>query len=606
MAVKQRIERGANQALFSFLPGQMVEYPNANAVVLVKKWGSRPSDVASKKRILEKVYKTAIGKAIRYGLADRGYPREPNENLFYFGEPKHIFCELFPLVFTDNNNITYIFREVSHLNLFLKNWNGGKLMQRDLVFISENGEGEMSQLQPIVDMRERPLKLEKYGSSQAALRWIDATTGEVLGRVFGILGGRRVNIGTPARARRTFLPQLMSLVNIRDYIEAEGANKEALGALILAKYIYGSGSGMALREAFEKVKKTKGFTAEETAKKILEKVGVDFDSLPEEKKQELIAASSNGGDQMRLDISKIRDAFSEGEILDALDEVYEYIETAKSEGSMTLKEMLENSESEAKRAMYEQFMGKLNDIGICSATYLSDVPLINLAYGFERGEFDQQKTLKPFPPDEFDRRNRIPIYLTQMETEGLLLEFDRTKITDFLKSRGIIEEVPEEGKEKEWFVKNVDPALVTRFSGVEEEGITKYVFNLIHTISHSLIKQIPDQCGIGIDQIGEVIFPSIPAILIFSRETGDFRLGALKDLFEHKIYPWVDISFRTARPSSCVYDPVCFHGDGACHSCLYLNEISCAYFNQGLTRHMLFRNLRKKTVGFWDGSLKKF
>jgi len=608
MAIREKIERGANQALFSLLPGQLVEYPNANAVVLIKEWQSRPSNVFSKKRIIEKVYNAAIGKAIRCANADRRYPKEPDEKMFYFGEPKNIICELFPLVFTDNDNMAYVFKRVSQLGAFLRNWNGGRLMQRDLVFISENGEGEMDQIQPIVDIRRRPLKLEKYGESQAALRWVDATTGEVLGRVYGILRGKRVNKGTPARARRTFLPQIMSLVNIRNYIEANGDEKKVLGTLILARYIHSSDSEMDLREAFEKTRKTKGLTPEETARKYAKLFGINFDSLPAKSRNEILSMSSNSEiEQLRLNMSTIRDEFSESEILKSLDEVYEYVETAGSEGKVTLQEMFEGTEDEHKRAMYGQFIRKLNDIGIIGATYLKDVPLINLAYGFERGEFDQKKTLKPFPRDGFDKENKIPIYLTQMNTEGLLLEFDRKRIIDFLVEKSIIEEGPDLGKEKEWFIKNVNPSLITPFSGVEDESVTKYVFNLIHTISHVLMKQIPNQCGIGIDQIGEILFPSIPAILIFSRESGEFRLGALKDLFEHKIYPWVDISFKASRPGSCVYDPVCFYGSGACHSCLYLNEISCAHFNQGLSRHMLFSgSMHRKKVGFWDKTLKKF
>lgn len=225
-----------------------------------------------------------------------------------------------------------------------------------------------------------------------------------------------------------------------------------------------------------------------------------------------------------------------------------------------------------------------------------------------RGDWDLSKTvLRPFPHDEFDEtRRKVPIYLTQINTEGILLEIERRKVIDFLEEQGVIKEPPEFGREKEWFIKNIDPRQVTRFSGVLEDGVTKHVFSLLHTISHALMKQIPDQCGIGIDQIGEIIFTSVPAILIFSQEKGEFRLEALKDLFENKIVPWIDISFKKSRPKFCIYDPVCFDSEGACHSCLYLQETSCGYYNQDLSRHMLFGNSRNKIGGFWDSCLKKF
>jgi hypothetical protein len=365
---------------------------------------------------------------------------------------------------------------------------------------------------------------------------------------------------------------------------------------------------MTLHEAFDKAKKGGGMDAAQTAKNILGEAGVKFEDLPSENRRKILSIASGGSDEVRAGISKIKATFSNEEVLNILDEVYEYLETSNSEGRRTLKGLLSSAESEAERLTYRRFISKLSDIGICSAIYIEDVPLVNLSYGFVRGKFETKETvLRAFPRDEFDRtEEKVPIYLTQMRTEGLLLGFDRVAILKFLKDRGSIKKMPEEGKEREWFLKNIDPSKITRFSGVLEESATKEVFNIIHTSSHVLMKQIPDQCGIGIDQIGEMLFPSIPAVLIFSREKGEFRLGALKDLFENKIYPWVDISFKASRPGSCVYDPVCFDGDGACHSCLFVNEISCGYFNQGLSRHVLFGDVREGTKGFWDESLKKF
>ena len=113
MAVKEKVPRGANQALFSYLPGQLVEYPNANAVVLVNKWGSRPSNIESKKRILDKIYNALSGYSSKYCDIDRAYPKTPKANLFYFGEPNRVFCQLFPLVFTEEStNQAFIFKKV--------------------------------------------------------------------------------------------------------------------------------------------------------------------------------------------------------------------------------------------------------------------------------------------------------------------------------------------------------------------------------------------------------------------------------------------------------------------------------------------------------------
>lgn len=38
----------------------------------------------------------------------------------------------------------------------------------------------------------------------------------------------------------------------------------------------------------------------------------------------------------------------------------------------------------------------------------------------------------------------------------------------------------------------------------------------------------------------------------------------------------------------CLFDPVCRDRETACTACLYVSEISCARFNSGLSRKVLF------------------
>lgn len=600
MKVKKRIQRGVNQALYSYLPGQFKEYPGANAVVYINSWGSSDENLKSKRWILEK-----IGSRFdAYGETAGKFPENPENEpeKFSFGKPNMVFAELKPLTFIEPSSKNfYSFNNAGHLNQFLED-REGDILQKGLVFISSNGGWEP------LDPPEEDVKLEQRGSSTADLRWVSRDDESQTWRVRGWVEGDRVASVTPVGARRTYLPQIMTVVNIRNFVDAEEENKDLLGSLVLHRYLNDRDIEKGIPTLFERLKDRER-SGEQRVKEILEEIGQDYEDLPEETRQNMIQrATDSETEEVAGELSIIREKFSQEARRDSLENIYEYVESTNSDKSVSLEQKIDRATGSEEK-MYRRFQDSLENIGINSVRYSEDIPILNIAYGYTRGEFDKgETTLRAFPRDRFDNddsKNKIPIYMTEVETEGIMLEFDRRRILEHLKEKGYDFEMPEEGEEKEWFIRNINQSQITTFEGVKSEGITKEVFQLVHTISHVLMAQLPEQCGIGIDQVGERIFPSVPAILIYSSERGEFKLGALKDLFENNIYPWIDLAFQNSRPKQCVYDPVCFEGVGACHSCLYMNEISCSYFNQELTRHSLFRS-RDGEKGFWTDVRGKF
>src|SRR5450830_1509452 len=102
--IEEKIERGENQALFNFLPGQLIEYPQANTVDLVRNWGSYPVQIDSKKWVLRKVVKTVFGGGHKYAQVDPTFPRSPDVSKFFFGTPYMINLDIYPLVFTESGS----------------------------------------------------------------------------------------------------------------------------------------------------------------------------------------------------------------------------------------------------------------------------------------------------------------------------------------------------------------------------------------------------------------------------------------------------------------------------------------------------------------------
>lgn len=600
MTFQSKVQRGKTQVLYTYLPGALIDFPTAEIVAKVVAIGSERPILKSEKRILEKIY--SIIKSGKYASIDDSFPETPDLSHFRFGEPKTVKCEIYPLVFSSQRDGTVnFFNNLDQLERFIDNqWNrSDRLVQRDLVFITN--EGDMERLHPTVDVRNRRIRLVKRGPSQADFHWVDANTGQDLGRLYHIINGQTVNVATPVRAPTAFLPQTITLVNIRDYIETNSEEeKKNLAYLVLAKYLgLLENVDLTIEQCILQLRFSKHINYDEKLTKIASAFGMSLESLSEETKTKLLEIhQETPGEKILAAVNSAKSIAGSMNPIEVYENIYEYVDTAGTKNRRTIDDAIRLSEDPEKQK-FMLFKERLNSIGVKSATYIEDVPLVHVAYGFTRGSFQTYETkLKAFSPDLYDKE-KIPIYINRLITEGLLLELDKSMILDWLKQNKMLREnIPEKERDL-WFLKNVNPSIISPFTGTSEEGFTKEIFHLIHTISHSLIKQIPEQCGIGIDSIGEIIFPSIPAILIFSKESGDFRIGALKDLFENKIYPWIDITAKNI--GKCVYDPVCGHGTGVCHSCLLINEVSCSYFNQDLSRHYLTgRHIGKPLSGFWE------
>jgi len=132
-----------------------------------------------------------------------------------------------------------------------------------------------------------------------------------------------------------------------------------------------------------------------------------------------------------------------------------------------------------------------------------------------------------------------------------------------------------------------------------ESFITKTIYKLLHSISHSLVITGSVECGLDKNSLAELIFPSIPAIIIYCSNVQE-QTGGMVTLFENNIYPWIDKTIE--KVNSCIYDPVCMDYKSSCHACLQLSEFSCVHFNYDLGRDVLIGKTTntQKLIGFWS------
>jgi hypothetical protein len=96
-----------------------------------------------------------------------------------------------------------------------------------------------------------------------------------------------------------------------------------------------------------------------------------------------------------------------------------------------------------------------------------------------------------------------------------------------------------------------------------------------------------EQCGLDSDSISEVVFPTVPAVVLYAQSMEHFALGGMFTLFKTRIHPWIDDAVDHAE--RCIYDPACSSDEqgAACHACLHASEFTCEYYNNALDRTLL-------------------
>jgi hypothetical protein len=287
--------------------------------------------------------------------------------------------------------------------------------------------------------------------------------------------------------------------------------------------------------------------------------------------------------------------------------ILEYIFVKELEDSSSLDEAKEISKMLNTNANPEEFREIAENRAVSAVQVCGDIPFVSCSYGYTRvkSEPGDGVILHAFKEEHNGIKN---IYATKLKTEGVLFEFDRAKILSWLDRNNYVEhdsipDIDDEKAVKLWFVNNIRPELIKPFSKINpEEAATYYVYNLIHTLSHLLIRSAASMCGLDKNSISEYILPSVPAVLVYCQNSQGFNLGALFNLFEAYFDKWINKTYQGAQ--KCIFDPICIERYKACTGCLFLNEVSCQHFNHDLDRSLIIGSIDRATsirhYGFWE------
>lgn len=623
-STKNVMKRGVRQALYKYLPGSWIDFTISGGAesysAYVERWNGSPISNINCKRLLRLVNQEVYLFRERSGVgmaSTENFTPEINEDNYLVLQP--MISEEERAVIATIKPLTFVCNKCGKVKQF---YSLDEFKKHNSRRCSEYGcNGTMNQLKMIryckcgyADGIFAPRCATKDHGTKYMYR--RGSGHEFYCRECGKKApvipvcskcNKQLDI-KPALDSAHFYPFTLSIIDLLDkrkdvFLDNEpNADGEKV---VLAQYL-GYINQKEYDDIIEKGKITSNDDFESELQKKVDNLRAN--GLPENMIPYLIEAErrSSGNNRICEAVSKVSNAIDS--TLDVIrplsEEILEFDELCNAKVVFTLKEA-ENDAKKLNDGDATDYCSIANKFGFSNVQVCSDVPIIFSAYGYTRKDREGGGVRLQGFPQLMDKKN---IYATKLETEGVLFQFDRARILKWLLDNSKIKEMdlPQgNGEEdlKAWFLDKVDLSKINTFTEIDStSSITKEVYTLIHSVSHSLIIEASEICGLDKSSLAEYIFPNIPAVFIYCQNAQGFNMGALYSAFQMHFDKW--IKHACEKSKGCIFDPICIDGTKACAGCLFLNEVSCSHFNKDLNRSYICGHYDKATKtrikGYWE------
>jgi hypothetical protein len=300
---------------------------------------------------------------------------------------------------------------------------------------------------------------------------------------------------------------------------------------------------------------------------------------------------SSKGNDIKTTIEKFDQIFYKSNDLSKIsNDILEYFTIKSAKYHKTLEDL--NKDDILNHNLVKSSMNK---IGIERISFSSGIEIVNSTFGYTRRQTvpDLDPKSTKLKLKSFFEQGKYNVFSSVLETEGILFELNKKAICRWLIDNSIIEaeelDLDDAKSISMYLLNHVKIEKITTFSDFDEFEndkdymITKFVYSLIHSLSHILLKSLGSFSGLDKDSLAEIIYPSIASIFIYSTTVQGISLGSLNGLYDYNLNVVLESFLKSF--DSCILDPICTHEQNArCVSCLYLNEVSCNHFNKDLSR----------------------
>jgi hypothetical protein len=328
------------------------------------------------------------------------------------------------------------------------------------------------------------------------------------------------------------------------------------------------------------------------------------------------------------------------EMTDAGDELLQYVLSLEDLTTHSLDDLRENALSSGfpqKADKIDTYSHVLDRLGIDAIRVIEDFPVQTFVYGYTRGGREEDEAMLNAFSQNASSGDGTPIFVDMSETEATQFDLDPAEVLLWLavnlpatsdptavrgpitlpdvpanpddaaidRARAEIESLTR-AEQRSFLLNHLDPVdgygrFDTQTDDDVEGQVTKYVFELMHTLSHILLKQASTISGFDRTNLSEFLFPRALSMVIYTNNREEFNIGGMTTMVEQQLDNLLGQAH--VHGNDCMMDPVCSQRGGACLSCLHVSEISCSYFNQVLSRDYLYGsrpNTDRDIRGFWE------
>lgn len=244
--------------------------------------------------------------------------------------------------------------------------------------------------------------------------------------------------------------------------------------------------------------------------------------------------------------------------------------------------------SQLLRTLGVEDMGLIREFDLCRFTHgytrMSTDPIIEKS--------DQQTLQLPVRLNLFQElgNSKIPIYVVNQANEAIYVRLMPDKVYEWLKAVEVVD-LPEWNYSSQvrlgaHLLQSAAP--FGKFFSALDRGPAnayRYVYTLLHTYAHSLMKAIAEFSGLDLGSLGEYLFPADLAFVVYRNGT-TMDLGNLSALWRNYNTTFLE-HLLSPRTLMCGAGSLCDSDGGACPSCIVIPETSCIAGNRLLSRSVL-------------------
>ena len=249
-----------------------------------------------------------------------------------------------------------------------------------------------------------------------------------------------------------------------------------------------------------------------------------------------------------------------------------------------------------KAAQEAETQHLMTQLGIADLGLIREFDLCRFTHGYTRVSAtptrEKRNQFMPVRLRLFEplRNRKRPIYVVTQANEALYVRLTPSAVYKWLRAVGVVD-LPEWGESAS--VKLGGKILEVaqpfgRYFSLLREGDAatyRYVYTLLHTYAHLLMKNVAELSGLGLDSMGEYIFPLDLAFVVYRNGT-TMDLGNLSSLWRNENNRFLS-RLLEASSHRCNSGRLCDTAGGACPDCVMIPETSCLAQNQLLSRAVL-------------------